>query len=327
MKKFKLDQEESKKNISAEIPRKKLKKSKVIIICLGLGLVCVSVVGITKGIEFFTDIHYRDYDDKSTKSFVEMIDENKDETNFDELIKIANEQQQLDENDGLLERIDRLEKQINLTKSLTNLNLDVYNKNLNSCDISKYSLEDINLLIDKFYKMKDSVDLKTPNKETREFYEIVSILTTYSNNLDHKVQLSALDDINKIADLLIKAKIMQELDLTDDEYANVTTNTENYKNKIVVTYKQPITGKVYELKVSYFTLMDRLMDAINDLKNLLVVKKNDLGDDVPINYQKVLEKEEEIVNIIKNIFESEFTIESGKVSQLDTKKLVKDMSN
>lgn len=302
---MKLDKKGSEENKKAKFINLKNKKVKRIVIgSVGVVLVAFSTLMTMYGLYGYTP----DYSDKTLE---EVLSSNFSEETINDLLMLN------DKYNDLISEVATIETRINLQNKLSKLDLEKYNKNLNICDVSSLNETDVELLIEQFEQYKDVVDLKTPNKETNQFYKIVSMLTSYENNLNTCNEQEVFLILNTYSNLIINLEIYNSLNLPIDSINNTSNNLlSSPTDEFITLYKDSNTGKEYTISTSHFNSMNKLVSCVRELSKL--IDSNKLNDDGSIKSEyreEITTKEKQVINEIKNVLMFNYKIEEGVIHQ------------
>lgn len=303
-----IDQEGSKKQKKAFGLAKALKKgsTKIIVTVVALGAIGVG--------SYFTAYNYNASVDASLQ---EIVSAKAETTILDELLAT-------EEYAEASKTLANIESSTILVQELEDLNLDQYNEDLTAKEMNtELSVEDVKELMETFEKQKEKVDLKTPTKETKEFYETVATLTAQRDGLKEALETPSVASVNKYTEALIKAIVIDSLELSQDETANIVVLL-NDKGALV-TYTDPVSGKKYPMDVQ--TLFNNLKPLIDDVKELNAYndggKKDNDGSVVTLTDEELNKRIRDIMNRIKIVLEvGGYNIEDGTIKQDWTKNTI-----
>lgn len=235
------------------------------------------------------------------------------------------------EEKDIISYIDNLNVMTSVYRSVYELDLDKYNKNneLIIPEIDYINKNDIMLLVNKYKELEKKVDLNSPFKDTKEFYEVVAKLISYRRLLSSDRFVKGAEEINKFAEIFIKCTVIDITGLGFENYSHIETNINGIteKDDFYVKYIDPKTGKEYDLKLNSYSCLPYLVRDVQKLNSTLgkyeidintkciVGKKNDLTE--------LIDQESYTIARLKDVITYEYAISNGKINQLSDKILKK----
>ncbi len=235
------------------------------------------------------------------------------------------------EDKDIIRDIDNLSVMTSVYRNVCELDLDKYNKNneLIIPEIDYINKSDIMLLVNKYKELEKKVDLNSPFKDTKEFYEVVAKLISYRRLLSSDRFVIGAEEINNFAEMFIKCTILDITGLGFENYSNIETNINGItdKDNFYVKYVDPKTGKEYDLKINSYSCLPYLVKDVQELNSTLskyeidkntkciVGKRNDLTE--------LIDQENYTIDRLKDVITYEYDISNGKINQLSNKILKK----
>ena len=296
---MKLDREASKNNVEGKVSKKKRSKVGKVIIATALGVV------IVYGSFFFGYKYQPDMSNKSLSNSVQAISA---ESVIDDAFI-------LDSYSEAVNSVEQMEKYLNLIQTFKGLHLSKYNEGLMPFDVSSLTVEDVQLLIKQYQELEQKVDMKTPNQETQRFYEIVGKLSSYEANMSADYIRMNINNINRYADGIIKGITIDAVGLDFASIDYLTTNLEDTDSKFVVKYKDPVSGKEFELNTSAFNNLNNLINDVRRLNEMVNPKPNDKGEVKEYSDQEIEELAARIINECKIAEAYSYNASRGTIKQ------------
>lgn len=235
------------------------------------------------------------------------------------------------EDKDIIRDIDNLSVMTSVYRNVCELDLDKYNKNneLIIPEIDYINKSDIMLLVNKYKELEKKVDLNSPFKDTKEFYEVVAKLIAYRRLLSSDRFVIGAEEINNFAEMFIKCTILDITGLGFENYSNIETNINGItdKDNFYVKYVDPKTGKEYDLKINSYSCLPYLVKDVQKINSTLskyeidkntkciVGKRNDLTE--------LIDQENYTIDRLKDVITYEYDISNGKINQLSNKILKK----
>lgn len=304
-------EEENKEKDAVEKSKKKpvkKKKRRLKISNKGLAVLTGGVILISGGI--FKLVHYKNYErpldiDSSISNLV-----NNDSSNT--ILDNTDEQ--------LLAEMNFLDGATSVYTKLNSIELEKYDKSLPRIPVISIEENHIDKLLVKYHKLLKG-DIKTPSKNSIEFYNVVNELLSYKESLTEQRFIDGIESINKFSNIVVNSNIYDTLS-EDLNYQSVSTNLFDLDvNDLEIHY---ITGANidFSLKTSYFCDLQYFADELRELNELKVKYLN--GE--MTNIGKLIQKENKVIKFIKTCIYSDYIIKNGVISQyeghLDIKKKV-----
>lgn len=291
------DKEEPKVNEEQKTSKKKKRKLKLT--KKGLAVLTGGIILISGSV--FKLVHYKNYEipldiDSSISNLI-----NNDTTST--ILDNTSEE--------LIEKMNFLDGATSIYTKLNSLDLDSYDMKLERIPITSIEENYIDKLIVKYNKLKNE-DIKTPSKNSIEFYNVVNELLSYKEMLTEQSYIDGIDSINEFANIVINSNIYDTL--SDDlNYEFVSTNIFDFdSNKLKIRYVTD-SNIVFEIKTSYFC---DLQYFAKDLRELNELKIKYLNGEIS-NINKLIKKENEVIKFIKTCIYSDYSIKNGKISQYE----------
>ena len=177
------------------------------------------------------------------------------------------------EDKDIIRDIDNLSVMTSVYRNVCELDLDKYNKNneLIIPEIDYINKSEIMLLVNKYKELEKKVDLNSPFKDTKEFYEVVAKLISYRRLLSSDRFVIGAEEINNFAEMFIKCTILDITGLGFENYSNIETNINGItdKDNFYVKYVDPKTGKEYDLKINSYSCLPYLVKDVQELNSTL----------------------------------------------------------
>ena len=316
------DREEKRKIEREKRKAKKVKKLKirnaVIKVVIG-GFILMSVN------EVYKETMYNSFEPTDTLMSSTILMNAKDKSIYDYIYNGEVEDK------DIIRDIDNLSVMTSVYRNVYELDLDKYNKNneLIIPEIDYINKSDIMLLVNKYKELEKKVDLNSPFKDTKEFYEVVAKLISYRRLLSSDRFVIGAEEINNFAEMFIKCTILDITGLGFENYSNIETNINGItdKDNFYVKYVDPKTGKEYDLKINSYSCLPYLVKDVQELNSTLskyeidkntkciVGKKNDLTE--------LIDQESYTIDRLKDVITYEYDISNGKINQLSDKILKK----
>lgn len=303
-------QEETEEEIEEEVQEeKKVKKKKRLRISnRGLAVLTGGIILITGGV--FKLVHYKNYEvpldiDSSITNLV----------NNDSSKTISN-----NTNEQLLMEMNFLDGATSVYTKLNSIDLEKYDKGLTRIPVTSIEEDHIDKLLVKYNKLLKG-DIKTPSKNSIEFYNVVNELLSYKEALTEQRFVDGIESINEFANIVVNANVFDTLD-EDLDYQSVSTNLYDFDADGLEIHYITDSNIDFYLKTSYFCDLQYFADELRELNELKVKYLN--GE--MTNIKKLIEKENKVIRFIKTCIYSDYSIKNGVISQyeghLDIKKKI-----
>ena len=296
---MKIDKKGSKKNISADTT--KIKKRKGLKIFLGTLLGAVVIYSSI----FVTYLHQPNMSEKSLYDTVQSYGH---ESVVDDVMALNSYAESA-------AKMYNLENYLDLLDTLKNMQLSRYNEGLTVVDTTEVGFAEVTSLIDEFRTLESTVDKNTPTPETRRFYEVVGILSSYENNMSSHFIRNNISSINHYVDGVIKGITIDSLGADFATIDDLKTNLANTEEEFTVSYIDPVSGKTFEISVGWLTNINALVNDTRKLNRMINPTPNSNGEVKEYTDEELEAQVSKIINELKVAQAYKYNIENGKFNQ------------